>query len=57
MLTLLIFAGLMALMLGGVLAFKKRRLQWFLVALPFLLAPLALYAMIAFACYFGSDCL
>lgn len=56
MLTLIIFVGLLVSMLGAFLAFKKRRARWLVATLPLLLVPLALYAVIAFACYFGNDC-
>ena len=57
MLTLFILAGLLAVALGAFLAIRTRRRWWLVVSLPFLLVPLALYAITAFACYFGRSCL
>jgi hypothetical protein len=56
MLTLIRILCLLA-SLGVFLTFRKRQGRWLLLGLPFLLVPLALYALIAFACYFRSDCL
>lgn len=56
MLTLSIIVGLLATMLGATLAIRKRKRWWLAVILPLLLVPLALYGMIAFACYFGHSC-
>lgn len=57
MLFLSIVIGSLASMLGAIFAIRKRRTLWLFMSLPFLLVPLALYAVIAFACYFGPDCI
>jgi hypothetical protein len=57
MLTLLIIVGLLASIFNALLAIRTRRSRWFVASLPFLLVPVALYAVVALACYFGRDCL
>jgi hypothetical protein len=56
MFTSVLIGGFLASALGAFLAYRNRQRRWLVITLPFLVIPLALYAVIAFACIFGNNC-
>jgi len=56
MFSAVLILGILATIVGAVVAARKRDRRWLLATLPFALIPLAIYLVIVFACIFGSNC-